>query len=147
MNNYLSLLVGHYFIYFNAHKVNLLMKNINGKDTKKEILEKKIDLDGANIFDEVNEGSDNEDLHLPKLLGKTHSLGDGKVFKATNNATVLKLDIPKNVQNLETVETNNGELAFGYDYTNVFANLLAKFSKYSCFKFFYNYFKKKSSRK
>ena len=147
MNNYLSLLVGHYFIYFNAHKVNLLMKNINGKDTKKEILEKKIDLDGANIFDEVNEGSDNEDLHLPKLLGKTHSLGDGKVFKATNKATVLKIDIPKNIQNLETVETNNGELAFGYDYTNVFANLLAKFNKYCCFKFFYNYVKKKNSRK
>ena len=28
MKNYLGLLVGDYFIYFNAHKVNLLMKNI-----------------------------------------------------------------------------------------------------------------------
>ena len=59
----------------------------------------------------------------------------------------MKIDIPKNVQNLDIVETNNGELAFGYDYTNVFANLLAKFNKYCCFKFFYNYVKKKNSRK
>ena len=28
MKNYLSLLVGHYFLYFNVHKVNRLMKNI-----------------------------------------------------------------------------------------------------------------------
>ena len=57
---------------------------------------------------------------------------------------MLKIDIPKNVQNLDIVETNNGELAFGYDYTNVFANLLAKFNQYCCFKFFYNYVKKKT---
>ena len=69
------------------------------------------------------------------------------MFKANNNATVLKIDIPKNIQNLDIVETNNGKLAFGYDYTNVFANLLAKFNKYCCFKFFYNYVKKKNSRK
>ena len=92
-------------------------KHINGKDTKRGDLEKKIDLDDADIFDEVNNGSDNEDLHVLKRLGKTHSLGDGKVFKANNNATLLKIDIPKNVQNLDIVETNNGELAFGYDYT------------------------------
>ena len=66
------------------------------------------------------------------------------MFKANNNATLLKIDIPKNVQNLDIVETNNGELAFGYDYTNVFANLLAKFNQYCCFKFFYNYVKKKT---
>ena len=66
------------------------------------------------------------------------------MFKANNNATVLKIDIPKNVQNLDIVETNNGELAFGYDYTNVFANLLAKFNKYCSFRFFYNYVKKKN---
>ena len=62
-------------------------------------------------------------------------MGDGKVFKANNNATVLKIHIPKNVQNLDIVETN------------VFANLLAKFNKYCCFNFFYNYVKKKNSRK
>ena len=119
-------------------------KHINGKNTKKGDLEKKIDLDDADIFDKVNNGSDNEDLHILKQLGKTHSLGVGKVFKANNKATVLKIDIPKNVQNLDIVETNNGELAFGYDYTNVFANLLAKFNQYCCFKFFYNYVKKKT---
>ena len=97
-------------------------KHINGKDTKKGDLEKKIDLDDADIFDEVNNGSDNEDLPILKRLGKTHSLRDGKVFKANNNATLLNIDIPKNVQYLDIVETNNGELAFGYDYTNVFAN-------------------------
>ena len=48
------------------------------------------------------------------------------MFKANNNATVLKIDTPKNVQNLNIVETNNGELAFEYDHTNVFANLLVK---------------------
>ena len=69
------------------------------------------------------------------------------MFKANNNATVLKIDIPKNVQNLDIAERNNGELAFGYDYTNVFGNLLAKFNKYCCFKMFYNYVKKKNSRK
>ena len=119
-------------------------KHINGKDTKKRDLEKKIDLDHADIFDEVNNSNDNKDLHILKRLGKTHSLGDGKVFKANNNTTVLKIDIPKNIQNLDIVETNNGELPFGYDYTNVFANLLAKFNKYCCFKFFYNYVKKKN---
>ena len=66
-------------------------------------LEKKIDLDDADIFDEVNNGSDNEDLHILKRLGKTRSLGDGKVFKANNKATVLKIDVPKNVQNLDIV--------------------------------------------
>ena len=47
-----------------------------------------------------------------KQLGKTHSMGNGgwKVFKATNNATVLKISVPKNVQNLEIVKTNYGEL-------------------------------------
>ena len=74
-------------------------------------------------------------------------MGDGKVFKATNYATVLKIGIPKNMQNLEIVETNNGELAFGYDYTNVFSNLLAKVNKHCCFRFSYNYVKKKNSRK
>ena len=69
------------------------------------------------------------------------------MFKANNNATVLNINIPKNVQNLDIVETNNGKLAFGYDYTNAFANLLAKFKKYCCFKFFYNYVKNKNSRK
>ena len=90
-------------------------KHINEKDTKKRDLAKKIDLDDADIFNEVNNDSNNEDLHILKRLGKTHSVGDGKVFIATNNATVLKIGIPKNVQNLEIVETNNGELAFGYD--------------------------------
>ena len=69
------------------------------------------------------------------------------MFRTNNNATVLKIDIPKNVQNLNIVETNNGELAFEYDLTNVLANLLAKFNKDYCFKFFYNYVKKKNSRK
>ena len=69
------------------------------------------------------------------------------MFKANNNATVLKIDIPKNVQNLNIFETNNGELAFEYDHPNVFANLLVKFKKYCCFKFFYKYVKKKNSRK
>ena len=98
-------------------------KHINEKDTKKGNLETKIDLDNADIFDEVNSGSDNEDLNILKRLGRTYSTGDGKVFKATNNATVLKISIPKNVQNLEIVETNNGELVFGYDYTNAFTNV------------------------
>ena len=62
-------------------------KHINGKDTKKGDLEKKIDLDYADIFDEVNNDSDNEDLRILKRLSKTHSMGDGKV--ATNNATVF----------------------------------------------------------
>ena len=74
-------------------------------------------------------------------------MGDRKVFKATNNATVLRIGTPKNVQNLEIVETNNGELAFGYDYTNVFANLLSEVIKYCRFRSFYNYVKKKNSRK
>ena len=43
-------------------------------------------------------------------------MGDGNVFRATNNATVLKIGIPKNVQNLDVAEANNGELAFGYDH-------------------------------
>ena len=135
MENYINLLIGHYTIYFNAHKVNQLMKNILINKILKGDLEKKIDLDDADIFDEVNNDSDNEDLHILKRLGKTHSMGDGKVFKANNNATVLKIHIPKNVQNLDIVETN------------VFANLLAKFNKYCCFNFFYNYVKKKNSRK
>ena len=74
-------------------------------------------------------------------------MGNGKVFKATNNATVLKIGILKNVQNLKIIETSNGELAFEYDYTNVFANLSAKLNEYCCFKFFYNYLKKKDSGK
>ena len=74
-------------------------------------------------------------------------MGNGKVFKATNNATVLKIGILKNVQNLKIIETSNGELAFEYDFTNVFANLSAKFNEYCCFKFFYNYLKKKDSGK
>ena len=39
-------------------------------------------------------------------------MGDGKVFKATNSTTVLKIGIPKNVQNLEIAESNNGKLVF-----------------------------------
>ena len=88
-------------------------KRIDGKDTKKGDLEKKIDLDDADIFDEVNNDNDNEDLHMLKRLGEAHSMGDGKVFKATNNATVLKIGIPKNVQNLEIVKANYGELIRG----------------------------------
>ena len=40
-------------------------KNMNEKDTQKGDLEKTIDLDDADIFDEVNNDSDNEDLHIP----------------------------------------------------------------------------------
>ena len=84
-------------------------------------------------------------IHLNDLLNTFN--GERKVFKATNNATVLKIGILKNVHNLETVETSHGDLALGYDFTNVFANLLAKFNQYCCFKYFYNYVKKKNSRK
>ena len=38
---------------------------MNEKDTQKGDLEKTIDLDDADIFDEVNNDSDNEDLHIP----------------------------------------------------------------------------------
>ena len=147
MENYLNLLIGHYTIYFNAHKVNQLMKNILINKILKGDLEKKIDLDDADIFDEVNTDSDNEDLHILKRLGKTHLMGDGKVFKATNYATALKIGIPKNVQSREIVKTNHEELAFGYDYTSVFAKLLAKFNKCCCIKFFDDYVEKKNSRK
>ena len=74
-------------------------------------------------------------------------MGDRKVVKATNNATVLNIGISKNVQSHEIVEANNGELASVCNYTNVFANLLGKLNKYCCFKFFYNYFKKRNTRK
>ena len=46
-------------------------KHINRKYTKKGDLEKKIDLDDPDIFDEVNNGSDNKDLHTLNRLGKT----------------------------------------------------------------------------
>ena len=39
-------------------------KHINGKDTKKGDLEKKTDLDDSDIFDEENNYSDNENLHI-----------------------------------------------------------------------------------
>ena len=60
-------------------------------------------------------------------------MGNGKVFKATDNPTVSKIGLLKNVQNLKIIETSNGELAFEYDYTNVFANLSGKFNEYCCF--------------
>ena len=69
------------------------MKNILINKILKGDLEKKIDLDDADIFDEVNNDSDNEDLHILKRLGKTHLMGDGKVFKATDNTTALKIGI------------------------------------------------------
>ena len=103
--------------------------HINEKDTENGDLEKKIDLDDADIFDEVNDNSDNEDLHRLKRLSKTHSMGNGKVFKASKNATVLKTGVPKNVQNLTIAEKDHGELVLGYNYTNVLVNLLAKFNK------------------
>ena len=53
-------------------------KHINGKDTKKGDLEKKIDFEDADIFDEVNNGSDNEDLHILKRLVKHAHWGMGK---------------------------------------------------------------------
>ena len=120
----LSQFVGRtlFYLFQGSQSQSTDEKLINGKDTKKGDPEKKIDLDDADIFDEVNNGSDNEDLPILKRLGKTHSLRDGKVFKANNNATLLNINIPKNDQYLDIVETNNGELAFGYDYTNVFAN-------------------------
>ena len=45
------------------------------------------------------------------------------------------------------VETNKGELAFGYSYTNVFAKILIKFKQLCCFKFTYNYMRKEKTRK
>ena len=66
MKNYLSLLVGHFCLFPCSQSQSPDEKHINGKDTESEDLEKKIDLDDADIFDEVNNGSDNEDLHILK---------------------------------------------------------------------------------
>ena len=49
-----------------------------------------------------------------------------------------KKDVPPGANDLEVVEINEVDLAFGYNYLNVFASLLIKFNKYCSFKFIYN---------
>ena len=47
-------------------------------------------------------------------------------------------DVPPEANDLKVVETNEADLAFGYNYSNLFANLLIKVNKYCSFKFIYN---------
>ena len=49
-----------------------------------------------------------------------------------------KKDVPPEANDLEVAEINEADLAFGYNYSNAFANLLIKFNKYCSFKFIYN---------
>ena len=49
-----------------------------------------------------------------------------------------KKDVPPGANDLEVAEINEADLPFGYNYLNVFANLLIKFKKYCSFKFIYN---------
>ena len=65
----------------------------------------------------------------------------------THKKNTIKTDVLPEVNDLEVVETNKGDLAFGYNYTNVSADLLKKFNKYCSFKFIYNYVKRKNTRK
>ena len=44
-----------------------------------------------------------------------------------------KKDVPPEANDLEVAEINESDLAFGYNYSNAFANLLIKFNKYCIF--------------
>ena len=81
------------------------------------------------------------------MLGKTKSFGDGNVIRAKNANITIKTDVLPELEDGEIVETNKGELAFGYNYTNVFSKILMKFNQLCCFKFTYNYVKKEKTRK
>ena len=60
---------------------------------------------------------------------------------------MIKTDVPPKLEDVEMVETNKGELAFGYSYANIFAKILMKFNQLCCFKFTYNYVRKEKTRK
>ena len=49
-----------------------------------------------------------------------------------------KKHVPPEANDLEVLEINEADLAFGYNYSNVLANLLIQFNKYCSFKFIYN---------
>ena len=49
-----------------------------------------------------------------------------------------KKDVPPGANDLEVIEIHEADLAFGYNYSNVFVNLLIKVNKYCSFKFSYN---------
>ena len=98
-------------------------------------------------FELPNNSSESEGLNVLKLLGKTKSFGDGNVIRAKNANITIKTEVPPELEDMEIVETNKGELAFEYSYTNVFSKILMKFNQLCCFKFTYNYLKKVKTRK
>ena len=98
-------------------------------------------------FELPSNSSENESLNVLKLLGKTKSFGDGNVIRAKNSNITIKTDVSTEQEDVEIVETNKGELAFGYNYTNVFSKILMKFNHLCCFKFTYSYVKKEKTRK
>ena len=81
------------------------------------------------------------------MLGKTKSFGDGNVIQTKNANFIIKTDLPPDLEDVEIVEANKGELAFGYNYTVVFTKILMKFNQLCCFKFICNYVKKEKTRK
>ena len=85
-------------------------------------------------FEVFKNTSENEGLNVLKLLGKTKSSGNGNVIRAKNANIIIKTDVPSKLEDMEIVETNKGELAFGYNYSNAFAKILMKYNHLCCFK-------------
>ena len=102
------------------------------------------------VFERVDKVTKNEILSVINLIGNAKSFGNGKIFRANNAENIIKAEVLPEVNNLvvvKVVETNKGDLAFGYNYTNAFANLLKNFNKYCSFEFIYNHVKRQNTRK
>ena len=71
------------------------------------------------VFERVGKAAKNECLNVLSLIGNAKSFGDRKVFQSKNTKNTIKTNFPTELNNFEIVETNKGNLVFGYNYSNV----------------------------
>ena len=82
------------------------------------------------VFERVDEATKNESRNVLSLIGNAKSFDDGKVFRSKSTKNTIKTNFLSELNDFEVVKKNKGNLVFGYNYSNVFADLLKNFNKY-----------------
>ena len=111
---------------------------VQNKSTKQILPKTSPDNCDVQVFERVDEATKNGSINVLSLIGNAKLFGDGKVFRTKNT---------NKLNDFEVVETSKDNLAFGYIYSNVFADLLKNFNKYCILKFICNYIKRENTRK
>lgn len=81
-------------------------------------------METIDCFSKLEADSANSRLDIINQLSKSDRVGHRKCFETKTTNSVIKIDKLVEVENLPVMKTNKRELCFGYNYANVFADVI-----------------------